>query len=165
MLYPRFMVPFASMTLILALAGPASAQQIAAKTAVDQPGTSSKEATHKVAIQVSDNDPKLMNLALNNAKNVVDYYRDSGETVAVEIVTYGPGLHMFRADSSPVKQRVAEMSLAVPEVSFAACGNTQTNMAKQEGKEIAILSEARLVSSGVVRLMELQKQGYAYIRP
>jgi intracellular sulfur oxidation DsrE/DsrF family protein len=120
---------------------------------------------NKVAIQVSDNDPKAMNLALNNAKNIVDYYKGKGQKVVVEVVTYGPGLHMLRDDTSPVKQRVAEMSLAMPELSFAACANTQTNMAKQEGKAVPFVSEARVVPSGVVRLMELQRKGYAYIRP
>jgi intracellular sulfur oxidation DsrE/DsrF family protein len=38
-------------------------------------------------------------------------------------------------------------------------------MSKQEGKEIPILSEARVVPSGVVRLIELQEKGYSYIRP
>ena len=33
------------------------------------------------------------------------------------------------------------------------------------GHEIALMDEARLVPSGVVRLIELQEQGYAYIRP
>jgi len=121
-------------------------------------------AAHKVAIHVDDNDPRVMNLALNNAKNVLEYYKAKGETVAIEIVTYGPGLHMLRADTSPVKQRVAEMSMA-PEISFAACGNTRANMTKQEGNEVLLVSEARLVPSGVVRLIQLQKQGYAYIRP
>ena len=120
--------------------------------------------THKVAIHVDDNDPRVMNLALNNAKNVLEYYKAKGETVAIEIVTYGPGLHMLRADTSPVKQRIAEMSMT-PEISFAACGNTRANMAKQEGNEVSLVSEARTVPSGVVRLIELQKQGYAYIRP
>jgi intracellular sulfur oxidation DsrE/DsrF family protein len=155
MSFMRFAVP--SLTALLLLLGSAASAEQSKQGAPD--------ATNKVAIQVNDNDPKLMNLALNNAKNVVDYYKARGETVLVEIVTYGPGLHMFRADSSPVKQRVAEMSLAVPEIAFAACGNTQANMAKQEGKEIALISEAQVVPSGVVRLMELQKQGYAYIRP
>jgi uncharacterized protein len=127
----------------------------------DGPATS----PHRVAIHVDDNDPKVMNLALNNAKNVVDYYQSKGEPVAIEIVTYGPGLHMLRADTSPVKHRVAEMSLAIPQISFSACGNTQGNMTKQEGKEVVLVSEARLVPSGVVRLIELQEQGYAYIRP
>ena len=105
-----------------------------------------------------------MNLALNNAKNVLEYYEAKKETVAIEIVAYGPGLHMLRSDTSPVKQRVGEMSMA-PQISFAACGNTRANMAKQEAKDVPLLSEARVVPSGVVRLMELQNEGYAYIHP
>jgi intracellular sulfur oxidation DsrE/DsrF family protein len=120
---------------------------------------------HRVAIHVDDNDAKVMNLALNNAKNLLDYYRGKGETVAVEIVTYGPGLHMLRTDTSPVKVRIAEMSLSAPEITFSACQNTQANMSKQEGKDVALVSEARMVPSGVVRLIELQEKGYAYIRP
>jgi hypothetical protein len=122
-------------------------------------------ATHKVAIQVNQNDKALMDLALNNAKNVIDYYKAKGETVAVEIVTYGPGLHMLRADTSPVKDRIAPMALENSNLKFIACGNTQANQSKAEGKPVSLLSEAKVMPSGVVRLMELQKQGYAYIRP
>ena len=122
-------------------------------------------ATHKIAIQVNQNDKALMDLALNNAKNVIDYYQSKGEKVAVEIVTYGPGLHMLRADTSPVKDRIAVMSLENANVTFAACGNTQANQSKAENKPVVLISEAKVTPSGVVRLMELQKQGYAYIRP
>ena len=121
--------------------------------------------THKVAIQVNQNDKALMDLALNNAKNVVDFYKAKRETVAVEIVTYGPGLHMLRADTSPVKDRIGPMSLENSNIAFIACGNTQANQAKTEGKPVTLISEAKVMPSGVVRLMELQKQGYAYIRP
>ena len=38
----------------------------------------------------------MMNLALNNATNVAQYYKGLGEKVSIEIVTYGPGLHMLR---------------------------------------------------------------------
>jgi intracellular sulfur oxidation DsrE/DsrF family protein len=38
-------------------------------------------------------------------------------------------------------------------------------MEKKEGKELVLVSEAKQVPSGVVRLMELQEQGYSYIRP
>ena len=120
---------------------------------------------HKVAIQVNQNDKAVMDLALNNAKNVIDYYWAKGETVAVEIVTYGPGLHMLRADTSPVKERIAPMALENSNLAFIACGNTRANQSKAEGKPVKLLSEAKVMPSGVVRLMELQKQGYAYIRP
>lgn len=120
---------------------------------------------HKLAIQVTQNDKAQMELALNNAKNVIDHYKSRGETVAVEIVAYGPGLHMLRADTSPVRDRIAPMSLENPNLRFTACGNTLANQSKAEGKEVPLMSEATVTPSGVVRLMELQAQGYAYIRP
>ena len=123
------------------------------------------EAKHRLAIHVDQNDPQVMNLALNNATNVIEYYRAKNEDVDVDIVTYGPGLHMLRADTSPVKERIAPMSLENPNLAFIACGNTQANQAKAEGKPVTLISEAKVMPSGVVRLMELQKQGYAYIRP
>jgi uncharacterized protein len=152
----------ALLLLAISITTPALAQVGPAEPA--QTGNIAPWATHRVAIHVDDNDPKVMNLALNNAKNVLEYYEAKKETVAIEIVAYGPGLHMLRSDTSPVKQRIGEMSMA-PQISFAACGNTRANMAKQEAKDVPLLSEARVVPSGVVRLMELQKRGYAYIHP
>jgi len=54
---------------------------------------------HRVVIQVDQNDADVMNLALNNARNLLDYYRNKSEDVDVEIVAYGPGLHMLRDDT------------------------------------------------------------------
>jgi uncharacterized protein len=125
------------------------------------------EAKHRLAIHVDQNDPQVMNLALNNAINVIEYYRAKNEDVDVDIVTYGPGLHMLRADTSPVKDRLKRVKeLAFPgNVQFSACNNTRQGMEKSEGREVPILSEATLVPSGVVRLMELQEKGWSYVRP
>jgi uncharacterized protein len=122
---------------------------------------------HRLAIHVDQNDPQVMNLALNNATNVLEYYRGKNEEVEVDIVTYGPGLHMLRADTSPVQDRIKRLKeLAFPsKIQFSACNNTRQGMEKTEGKAISILSDASLVPSGVVRLMELQEQGWSYIRP
>ncbi len=122
---------------------------------------------HRLLIQVDQNDPAVMNLALNNATNVIEYYRAKGEDVNVDVVAYGPGLNMLRADTSPVQDRIKSFKdLAFPsKVQFSACNNTKTNMEKKEGHPIDVLSEAVLVPSGVVRLMELQEQGWSYIRP
>ncbi|MEH2568875.1 intracellular sulfur oxidation DsrE/DsrF family protein [Bradyrhizobium sp. AZCC 2289] len=106
-----------------------------------------------------------MNLALNNAANVAQYYKDLGEKVAIEVVTFGPGLHMLRDDTSPVKARIKAIKESTPSISFKACGNTQENMHKVENKGIRIIPEATVVKSGVVRVMELQEQGWTYVRP
>jgi intracellular sulfur oxidation DsrE/DsrF family protein len=122
---------------------------------------------HRLVIQVDQDDPAVMNLALNNATNVIEYYRTKGETVDLDIVTYGPGLTMLRADTSPVKERIKRMKdLAFPStVQFSACNNTRENMEKKEGHPVTVVSDAVLVPSGVVRLMELQEKGWSYLRP
>ena len=119
---------------------------------------------HKVAIQVSDNDKNVMHRALNNTRNLIEFYKAKGETLIVEIVTFHDGLHMLRSES-PVKDRIAVMSLENPNLKFIACANTQANQSRAEGKPVMLLSEATVMASGVVRLIELQAQGYAYIRP
>ena len=122
---------------------------------------------HRIAIQVDQNDPQVMNMALNNANNVIDYFRGRNENVDVEIVTYGPGLHMLRADTSPVKDRIKRLKDTAfsGTIQFSACNNTKQGMEKAEGHTIALLPEATVVPSGVVRLMELQEQGFSYVRP
>src|SRR5258708_33270626 len=125
------------------------------------------QKTHRLVLQVDQNDPAVMNLALNNATNVIEYYRAKGEEVSVDIVTYGPGLHMLRADTSPVQDRIKNLKdFAFPsKIQFSACNNTKEGMEKKEGHPIAVMSEAIVVPSGVVRLMELQEKGWSYLRP
>ena len=131
---------------------------------MDDP-TATKKKEHHLILQVNTNDPAAMNLALNNAINVAQYYKDAGEKVKIEVVTFGPGLHMLRADTSPVKARIEEMALSTPEVSFKACGNPREKMQKAENKDIPIVRQAEVVKSGVVRVMELQEIGWTYVKP
>jgi uncharacterized protein len=122
---------------------------------------------HRIAIQVDQNDPQVMNLALNNANAVIEYYRAKNEDVDLDIVAYGPGLHMLRSDTSPVQDRIKHLKdMVFPgKIQFSACNNTKQGMEKAEGHAISILPEASIVPSGVVHLMELQEQGWSYVRP
>ncbi|HIP23197.1 MAG TPA: hypothetical protein EYG79_06340 [Rhodobacteraceae bacterium] len=120
---------------------------------------------HRVAFHVDQNNPQLMNMTLNNVQNVNKYYESVGDTVEIEVVAYGPGLHMFREDTSPVADRIATISLELDNITFAACGNTHRKMEAQSGNTVALLAEAEMVPSGVVQLVMLQEQGWAYIRP
>jgi uncharacterized protein len=139
----------------------------AAQPAVANANAAMMTKPHRLVIQVNQNDPAVMNLALNNATNVIDYYRAKQQEVQVDLVTYGPGLNMLRDDTSPVKDRIKQLKdYAFPStVQFSACTNTKENMEKKEGKPIVIVSDAVLVPSGVVRVMELQEQGWSYVRP
>ena len=132
-----------------------------------QAGFAADGKVHRIAIQVDQNDPAIMNLALNNFTNIIEYYRNKGEDVDVDLVTYGPGLNMLREDTSPVKDRIKHLKdFAFPgKIQFSACNNTKQAMEKAEGHAITVVPEATIVPSGAVRLMELQEQGWSYVRP
>ena len=76
----------------------------------------------KVVLQVSDAESAKWTLALNNAKNV---QTDLGAAnVDIEVVAYGPGIGMLKADSI-VGNRVDEAIAAG--VKVVACENTMKN--------------------------------------
>jgi uncharacterized protein len=112
---------------------------------------------HRVVIQVSDADPAKWNLALNNARNV---QQDLGkDNVQVEIVAYGPGLAMLRADSPAVPRLAGAMDSGV---ALIACENTMQNT---KVKKDDMYGGIDYVKAGVTHIMKRQKEGWAYIRP
>jgi intracellular sulfur oxidation DsrE/DsrF family protein len=151
----------ASPAALLASSSPAWAQA----PGVSSPRPMSTRAQHRVVIQVSENDPKVMNLALNNAENLTRFYEQAGETVQIEIVAYGPGLNMVRSDTSPVRERIAALSGSLQHLTVSGCGNTLSTQSTQEGRAITLLPQAHLVPTGIARIVELQEQGWTYIRP
>ena len=125
------------------------------------------ERAHRIAIHVGGGSPAEMNLALSNAVNAAEYYAKAGKTVAIEMVAMGPGYAMLREDVSPVKSRIAEIHQQFPFMVFSACQNSRRGVAKAEGKtieQIVEIPEANDVPAGIVRLSELQEQGWSYLR-
>lgn len=118
------------------------------------------EVKNKLVIQVSTDDPRTQKIALNNAVNLQKLY--GMDNVVIEIVAYGPGLGLLTKKSGQA-QRVE--SLALQDIHFSACGNTMKKVAEKSGKMPLLLEGVDQVTAGVARIMELQQQGYAYIRP
>ncbi|HMN74000.1 MAG TPA: DsrE family protein [Rhodoblastus sp.] len=127
--------------------------------------SAAEKREHHIVFQLTDNDPARMTMVLDNIANVSRFYSDKGDQVEFEVVAYGPGVHMLRADTSPVKERVKSIKLSIPDVTFTACGNTVESMERAEGKKIDLLPQAGIVPAGVARLAELQEQGWSYVRP
>ena len=121
--------------------------------------------THKTAFHVDESDPKVMNMALNNLKNVSNYYAGKGGKVIIELVAYEPGMNMFVKGKSRVEDRISVMSMSVDDLKSSACGNTHRKVSEKAGKDVALIDGVGMAPSGVVRLVELQEQGYAYVRP
>ena len=121
--------------------------------------------THKLALQVSDDDDATMRSALDIAANVSRYYTERAEEVDIRIVVYGPGMVMLRPEKTPVMDRLTSFSQSMPNVSFAACGNTLDTLELKEGERPKIVPFATVVEAGVVELLRLHEDGYTLVKP
>jgi len=117
-------------------------------------------AKHKLVIQVSTDDPRTQKIAMNNTVNLQKLY--GVDDVDIEIVAYGPGLGMMTAKS---KYADRVKSLAMQDIKFSACMNTMNKVKKKTGHLPKLTEGVGSVNAGVARIMELQEQGYSYVRP
>lgn len=108
------------------------------------------------------NDTDKVQFVINNIEN---HFEGMGgpDNVAIALVVHGPALRAFHASSAnpDVKTRMA--SLMKSGVELGACGNTM------KGQKVTLADLlpgfVSLEKGGVVRIAELQGQGYAYLRP
>lgn len=140
--------------LALALAGtlPAAAQNV---PPLDKPF-----AEHKLALQLSDNDPKKESLVISVAYNLLKFY--GPDKVAIEVVAFGPGIDLLKADNT---NRALVDSLVAQGVRFDVCGNTLDTIARESGKRPDINPRAVEVEAGVAQLLTLAETGYTIVRP
>ena len=103
--------------------------------------------------------------ALHNATNVVDSMRKQGRTIDIEIVANGPGSSMFVDALSPIEDEVRHIHAAYPNIVMSVCGISLAHTEAAMKKQLTVMPEARIVPSGAARIMELEEQHWAYLKP
>jgi uncharacterized protein len=127
------------------------------------PTVSAAESTfadYKYVLHISDLDPSKQELILNNASNLLAAYPPGA--VEIEIVAYGPGLRLLK-EKNPNAKRID--SLSQSGVKFSACEVTLKGWTAQLGYVEKLNPVAKVVPGGIVRIGELVKQGYIYVKP
>lgn len=138
---------------LLAVARPAAAEDGA--PIIDKPF-----ADHHLALQLSDNDPKKQALTLSVAYNLLKYY--GPDRIAIEVVTFGPGIDLVRAGSS---HRAEVDSLISQGVQFDVCMNTVDTIERATGKKVDLNPRAVKVVAGVAQILALTEKGFTLVRP
>jgi intracellular sulfur oxidation DsrE/DsrF family protein len=117
-------------------------------------------AEHRLALQLSDNDPKKEGLIIGIANNLLKAY--DPDKIAIEVVTFGPGIDLLRPEN-PNRQRVE--SLIAQGVKFDVCMNTVDSIERETGKRPAIIPLAIPVQVGVAQILSLTENGFTLVRP
>lgn len=159
-LKPSIIKPSAFKPALLSLLFLLSIVAIMVLTQTAQAKDAGFDTKYKVVIQISSADEVTRTTAINNAVNLQQLY--GMDNVTVEVVAYGPGLTVLTKQS---KQADRIKSLATQNIIFSACNNTMTKIEKKTGKKPVLVEGVGIVPAGVARIVELQMQGYSYVRP
>jgi intracellular sulfur oxidation DsrE/DsrF family protein len=114
---------------------------------------------HRVVMHLNSGDEKVQRGALNNIRHL---YQEVGrDHLQLELVVHGAGLSLFTKSATVLGQDLAQLK-AEYGVSYTACSNTM--------KALKVVREDLIPEVGdtvpaMVRLMERQEQGWAYIKP
>jgi len=118
--------------------------------------------TGKLKVVYHLNDLDKVNFVLGNIQNHFDGV-GGPDNVTIALVIHGQALKAFHAASAnpDVTRRVGQFSKAGLEM--AACGNTMKSQHVTVNELLPGFVAAE--KGGVVRIAELQSQGYLYLRP
>jgi len=116
---------------------------------------------HKVFFHLTESDPVKASAVLTNIQNFVDVV-GWGNIEVLELVVHGPGLRPFIAKGIDPEVKAKVEALLTGGMRMGAC---QITMSRQSIKREELIEGLTPIPSGVVRVMELEEQGFAYIRP
>lgn len=114
----------------------------------------------KVVYHLADLDK--VSFVLGNMQNHVEGVGGPGNA-DIRIVIHGPALRAFQSASTELRISTPVEKLSKAQVGFEACANTMRGLNITLADLLPGFISAE--KGGVVRLAELQMQGYAYIRP
>jgi intracellular sulfur oxidation DsrE/DsrF family protein len=117
-------------------------------------------AEHRIVLQLSDSDANKQGLVISVAYNLLKAY--DPDKVAIEVVTFGPGIDLLRPDNTN-RKRVE--SLVAQGVRFDVCLNTVDTIERETGKRPDIIAVAIPVQVGVGQILSLTENGYTLVRP
>ena len=113
---------------------------------------------YDLLIHVDDNDPARLNFAFNNVAN----YRAGlpGEEFRVVMVANGPAVQLFTRENKALAERGAK--LMAEGLSIRLCNNALTtfNISRAD-----LWEGCEVVPAGVVEIVKLQREGFAFLRP
>lgn len=130
---------------------------VAAVTACASSQAKSAQPKHRIVMEVSTDDPKVWEAALNNIENLRNAL--GAEAATIELVAHGGGLSMLLGTNEAQAQRLDK--LAGAGVVLAACENT---MKRKKITRADLLPFVATVDSGVAEVVRKQERGWSYVK-
>ncbi len=115
--------------------------------------------TYKAVFHVDQNEGSVMNLALANVSNLLKAI--PGQEHDLVVLFNGPGVKLVAWDDVvPFLELIKDV--VTQGVRFQVCRNAMVRFAISEEQ---VIDECEVIPAGIVGLIDLQNDGFAYIKP
>lgn len=113
---------------------------------------------YNLVLHVDSDDPKILRLAFHNAAN----YKAAlpGEQFQMALIANGPAVKLFVKKRPKLAERGRELAAMGLEIFLCEKAITGNHINPAE-----LWDECRIVPAGMVALVQLQRQGFSYIKP
>jgi intracellular sulfur oxidation DsrE/DsrF family protein len=118
----------------------------------------------KVVMQITRSNAAAVDKLLGQAETLVNMGTQLDKPVRVEIVAYGQGLSMLRADLSPYAQRIRQLHRQYDNLVFVACQETLDKQQHKGAQTVRVLPGVVIVHSGVDEVKLRRSQGWSVLK-
>jgi hypothetical protein len=139
-----------------------AATALGAALAASRAGATESPAETRLKVVYHLSDLDKVHFVLGNIQNHLDG-AGGPDLVTIALVVHGPALRAFQTKQANPEMTQDFGKLSKAGVGFAACGNTMKAQKITLGDLLPGFVNAD--KGGVVRIAELQSQGYLYLRP
>ena len=115
--------------------------------------------SYKAVFHVDQKEGPVFNLALNNVINLLNAI--PGQEHDLIVLLNGPAVGLMTREAAvPFMEMI--QGLAAQGVRFQVCDNA---LRRFEVSRDSLIAESQVIPAGIVGLIDLQNQGFAYIKP
>jgi intracellular sulfur oxidation DsrE/DsrF family protein len=122
------------------------------------------EATWRVLMHVTSNDPYRLNALLDETESLLNEYKATNRKVSIQILANGKGLDMLRNDTSPYAKRIHDLQTKYDNIVFTACAKALARLEQERAENVTLLPNTKIAPSALQEVLTKQREGWTYIK-
>ena len=118
----------------------------------------------RAVFHVTSGDARTIRSTLDHIERLLNHYARQGKPLHVELVANADGLNALRADTTPVREQIAQLHSSYPNIRFLACGTTIERVQRAQGQKVKLVPDAAVAASALDQIVLRLRQGWTYVR-
>ncbi len=118
----------------------------------------------RAVFHITSVEPARVRATLDAIEEMISAYARARRPLRLELVANAEGLHLLRADTSPARERIAQIQRDFGNIRFLACGKTIQRIELETGRVVPLLPDVETAPSALDQILLRLRGGWSYVR-